>query len=70
MKFEQALQAMREGKRVKRPIQYVPRTIKDGMIVEVYKDTSGNPFYEPIYTINIWNIIAEDWEIVENEQKS
>lgn len=35
MKFEEALKAMREGKRVKRPIQSVPKSMIGGKIFEV-----------------------------------
>ena len=41
MRFEEALKAMREGKKVKRPAQFVPKTMKNGRIVEVYKNKDG-----------------------------
>lgn len=65
MRFEEALKAMREGKKVKRPVQFVPRTMKNGRIVEVYKNPNGELMYEPLETMNTCNIIAEDWEIVD-----
>ena len=65
MKFEEALKAMREGKKVKRPVQFVPRTMKNGRIVEVYKNPNGELMYEPLDTMNTCNIIAGDWEIVD-----
>lgn len=67
MKFEEALKAMREGKKVKRPVHLVPRTMKNGKIVEVYKKANGKLGYEPLDTMNTCNIIAGDWEVVENE---
>ena len=66
MKFEQALEAMRKGKKVKRPIQFVPKTIKNGKIVEVYKDKNLKDIYEPLDCMNTCNIIAGDWEIVDD----
>jgi hypothetical protein len=65
MRFEEALKAMREGKKVKRPVQFVPRTIKNGKIVEVYKNHNGKLMYEPLDTMNTCNITAGDWEIVD-----
>ena len=65
MKFEEALKAMREGKKVKRPAQFVPKTMKNGRIVEVYKNKDGKPMYEPLDVMNTCNIVAEDWEIVD-----
>ena len=66
MKFEQALQAMREGKKVKRPSQYNPRTIFDGSIIEICRWNGKEPIdYEPLNSIQCSNILAEDWEIVE-----
>ena len=65
MRFEQALQAMREGKKVKRPAQFVPKTMKNGRIVEVYKNKDGKPMYESLDAMNTCNIIAEDWEFAD-----
>jgi hypothetical protein len=64
MRFEEALKAMREGKIAQRPVHLVPRTIKDGKIVEIYTRFNGKPSYIPLDTINTCNIMAEDWEIV------
>ena len=64
MRFEEALKCMREGKLVMRPTHLVPRTIKNGKIVEVYTKFNGKLGYEPLDTMNTCNIIAGDWEIV------
>lgn len=66
MRFEQALQAMREGKSVKRKAYndeylYIIENLKKEPIMFVKKK------YEKrncVATINIINILAEDWEIV------
>lgn len=42
----------------------VPRTMKNGKIVEVYTKFNGKLGYEPLDTMNTCNIIAGDWEIV------
>lgn len=72
MRFEQALQAMREGKKVKRPIQSNPRAIVHNMIVEVFKwnprENEVKDWYEPLDGLHIENIMAEDWEIIEDEK--
>jgi hypothetical protein len=59
MRFEEALQAMREGKRVKleeEPIYY----IEDSTIIESW----GN-IGEVSTLLNPEKILAEDWEIVD-----
>ena len=68
MRFEQALQAMREGKKVKRPIQYNPRMIYDSHIIEVLTWNEKEPIdYELLGGMQCENILAEDWEIVEDD---
>lgn len=67
MKFEDALKAMREGKKVKRPAQFNPRAIKDGRICEAYKTNKGKWDFSPIASMNCCNIIAGDWEIVDED---
>lgn len=64
MKFEEALAAMREGKLVMRPVHLVPRTMKNGKIVEVYTRFDGKLSYIPLDVMNTHNIIAGDWEVV------
>lgn len=58
---------MREGKLVMRPTHLVPRTMKNGKIVEVYTKFNGKLGYEPLGTMNTCNIIAGDWEIVKEK---
>lgn len=66
MKFEEALKVMREGKKVKRPLQYNPRMIYDGRIIEVLTWNEKEPIdYEPLTEMSCENILAEDWEIVD-----
>lgn len=69
MKFEEAFKAMREGKKAKRPIQCNPRAIRHNRIVEVFKwnpkEKEIKDWYEPLDSINCDNILAEDWEIVD-----
>lgn len=70
MRFEQALQAMREGKKVKRPIHILPFSMKQGRIVAVYKGKNGKDKYDFVEGMYTSNIIAGDWEVVENEPQS
>lgn len=66
MTFEEALKAMREGKKVKRPKQYNPRTIFEENIVEVVTWEHNRVIdYEPLNSIRCTNILAEDWEIID-----
>lgn len=66
MRFEEALKAMREGKKVKRPAQYNPRTIMENTIIEVCTWNGKEPInYEPLNSIQCSNILAEDWEVVD-----
>lgn len=74
MRFEQALQAMREGKRVKSKTIIFPLFITEycNAFGEKYKsicwrDDDGGLHY---YTISHNEILAEDWEIVEDEPQS
>lgn len=66
MRFEEALKAMREGKKVKRPVQFNPRTIKDGIICEAYKTDKGIWQYFSMDSMNCCNIIAGDWEVIDD----
>ena len=65
MRFEQALQAMREGKKVKRPIYDVVYVISNNEIR--YRHTFGKcEVYEfGFNAIENTDILAEDWEIVD-----
>lgn len=67
MRFEEALKAMREGKKVKRPIQLTPRVMRDGRICEAYKTDKGIWKFIPMDGMNCCNIIAGDWEEVVDE---
>lgn len=66
MKFEYALKAMREGKKVKRPIQSVPKTMIGGKIFEVYKMEGQEISYSKLDSMNCINIEADDWELVDD----
>ena len=66
MTFEEALKAMREGKKVKRPIHLTPRVIRDGRICEAYKTDRGLWISLPMDSMNCCNIIADDWEVVDD----
>lgn len=69
MRFDEALKCMREGKKVKRPIQYNPRMIYDGRIIEVCTWNGKEPIdYEPLSGMMCENILAEDWEVVEDDR--
>ena len=74
MRFEQALQAMREGKKVRRPTQCQPTALIQNRIVAIYqweiRKKDIRAWYEPLEDINCENILAEDWEIVEDEPQS
>ena len=67
MRFEEALKAMREGKKVKRPRMFVPREMKKNVIYEVYKSDDGRYNYVKTNVVYNTDIIAEDWEVVEDE---
>ena len=70
MRFEEALKCMREGKKVIRPIvHFVPRMIKDDRFVEVYTTTDNKEYYCGIACIESRSILAEDWEVVEDDNK-
>jgi len=71
MRFEQALQAMREGKKVKSSTTVFPLFITEycNGFGEKYKaicrrDGRGCIYY---YTITHNELFAEDWEVVEDE---
>lgn len=66
MTFEEALLAMKEGKKVIRPIvHFVPRMIKGDTFVEVYTTTDNKEYYCKIGCIDSSSILAKDWEIVD-----
>ena len=67
MKFEEALSAMREGKKVKRCGQSLPRCLHNNKIYEIWKDEYGSYKCDRLDYIYCDNILAEDWEVVEDE---
>ena len=62
MKFEAALSLMREGKKVKRPALMYPIIFnkEHDLFFSVWDDG-----YEKTYWIEHSDIIAEDWEVVD-----
>ena len=63
MRFEEALQAMREGKKVKRPDCSTIFTLNNGAFSR-YDELCG---YTKIYWLTHFFIEAEDWEVVVDE---
>ena len=70
MRFEQALQAMREGKKVRLKGQPNEYSIVDGKIWVEYADFLDNIQFAPHTGFPCYTIMSEDWEVVEDEQKS
>lgn len=66
MTFEEALKAMRDGKKVIFKGRSYPLTIKENCICELYR-TTDNDYYEPLQSINVCNIMRNDWEIVQDD---
>lgn len=64
MRFEEALKAMREGKKVKFPIRSLPLTICNNKICECGKDGTGGEILWEHDSINTCNIMRDDWEVV------
>ena len=60
-KFEEALQAMREGKKVKRPDSSTIFALNNGVLSR-YDELCG---YTKVYLLSHLFIEAEDWEIVD-----
>lgn len=74
MKFEDALKEMRKGKIVSRPhfMRYII-TIKSGIIQMIYfrNDEFHDRYpYKKIETLNCEDIMADDWEIVDEHYES
>ncbi len=63
MRFEEALKAMREGKKVKRPNSSTIFALNNGFLSR-YDELCG---YTKIYWLSRLFINAEDWEVVEDE---
>ena len=71
MKFEQALQAMREGKKVRRCIDsLINFQIVDGKIMSNVVNSYGEYVYGNISVVSCADIMLETWEIVEDEPQS
>lgn len=69
MRFEQALQAMREGKKVTRRIgSLLEYEIVDNKIVSRLVNSYGEKICRAIAVIACSDIMSENWEIVEDEQ--
>ncbi len=68
MRFEEALQAMREGKRIiKKDLPVYKYDIVDGKIWKEYPDFLDNIIYMPNAAFPCSDILSEDWEVVEDE---
>lgn len=66
MRFEEALKAMREGKKVKLADDNTLYCIVDGSIWEESINPLGNVYYAGrIADLSCYKILAEDWEIVD-----
>lgn len=65
MKFEEALKAMREGKKVKRPWYNEVYVISHNEIRYRYTFGKGEVYEFGLNAIQKEDILAEDWEIVD-----
>ena len=66
MRFEDVLKYMREGKKVKRPCMFYPIFLDKEQEIFFAKWDDG---YEQMYWIEYSDIFAEDWEIIEKDEK-
>ena len=67
MKFEEALQAMREGKKVKLPNDNPRYYIVNGSIWEESIISLGHIYNNgSIEDLSCYKILAEDWEVVDD----
>ena len=69
MRFEDALKAMREGKKVKRPCMTQNLTITETESGEHYILIYHYDYGFVPYRADSADILAEDWEIVENDNR-
>lgn len=69
MTFEDALKCMREGKKVKRPCFDVVYVISNNEIRYRHTFGQGEIYEFGLTAIQIEDIMAEDWEVVENDNK-
>lgn len=66
MRFEEALKAMREGKKIiKKDLPSYRYNIVDGKIFKEYPDFMNNIIYMPNVAFDCYDIMSEDWEIVD-----
>ena len=66
MRFEQALQAMREGKRImKKDLPAYKYDIVDGKIWKEYPDFMDSIIYMPNVSFDCCDILSEKWEIAD-----
>lgn len=66
MRFEEALKAMREGKKVKLADYNTRYCLVNGSIWEESINQLGNVYYAGgIADLSCYKILAEDWEVVD-----
>lgn len=65
MRFEDALKAMREGKKVKHSKRPSALQIYDGKICEVYNQFGTSTLYD-LEILRNCEIMREDWEVVDD----
>lgn len=66
MRFELALKAMREGKKVKRPCYSVEYFIKDNKIKYIQRIDGKEYDFGGANAINNDDIMSEDWEVIDD----
>lgn len=69
MKFEEAMKCMREGKKVKEKDSTIYYSIEDGRIYITLKNHLEEVHTEQAIVINWNNIMSEDWEMFEDDNK-
>lgn len=69
MKFEEALKCMRKGKKVKRPCYDVVYVISHNEIRYRHTFGQGEVYEFGLTAIQKEDIMAEDWEVVEDDNK-
>lgn len=67
MTFEEALKAMREGKKVIFKGKTFPLAIKYNCICEFHQLSDGSCYYESLSMIDACYIMRDDWEIVQDD---
>ena len=72
MRFEEALKAMREGKKVIFKGKSFPLTIKENRICEFHQFSDGDCYYALLNTMNVCDIMRDDWmleDVYKEEQE-